>query len=424
MKKIFLGVLIIYALYAVAISTYLFAVDTPLPEQFVGTEADPEFFMDSQQISLTNEYSKWRNVIYFLHAPFEWLIYLFVLCFGLSQLFARWSENVIKFRFLQTGLYIVLLSCISWLVSFPIKYFSYSLSKSYGISIQTFHSWMRDQLISFWIGALILTIIAYVIILLISKSPKKWWLYTWLLSIPFTLFLMFIQPVVIDPLYHDFYPIKDKQLETEILQLASISEIPADRVYEVKMSDKTNALNAYVNGIGSNLRIVLWDTTLEKLSKEEVLFVMAHEMGHYDLNHLPLLLFGSILASLVGLYITSKLYSFSINNFGESLNLKKGSLASLPIILLIFSLLSFASNPLSNAISRSYEYQADRYALELTNDVDAAISTFHKLSVEGLADVNPPFIVKVFRYTHPPMVERITHLREYGEKLKKEGGTK
>ncbi|OIJ10217.1 peptidase M48 [Anaerobacillus arseniciselenatis] len=417
MKKVFFGVVIIYALYAVAISTYLFTVDTPLPEHYIGTEADPQTFMDEEQLMLSQEFSKWRNVLYFVHTPFEWMIYLFVLCFGLSRIFARWSEAKLKFRFLQTAIYVILLSSFSWLVSFPIKYFSYSISKDFGISIQPFHNWMRDQLVSFWVGAIILTIIAYVIMLLISKSPKKWWFYTWLLSIPFTLFLMFIQPVVVDPLYHDFYPIKDKELETEILQLANKADIPADRVYEVTMSDKTNSLNAYVTGIGSNLRIVLWDTTLEKLTKDEVLFVMAHEMGHYDLKHLQLLLLGSIVASFVALYITSKLYSVTINNLGKYLNIKKADLAALPIILLIFSLLSFVSSPFSNAISRAYEYQSDRYAIDLTEDADAAVSTFHKLSVEGLADVNPPTIVKILRYTHPPMVDRITHIRQYSEKL-------
>ena len=419
MKKTFFSVLIIYLLYVVAMSSYLFIVDIPLPEEYIGTEADPSTFMNEEQLILSTDFSKWRNVLYFVHTPFEWLIYLFVLCFGFSQFFAKWSKQVIKLKFFQTALYVILLSCLSYLLTFPIKYFAFSISKQYGISIQTFESWMKDNLIGFWIEALLLTIVVYVIMYLISKSPKRWWLYTWLLSIPFTLFLMFIQPVVIDPLYNEFYPIQDKELEQEILQLANQADIPADRVYEVKMSEKTNALNAYVTGIGSNLRIVLWDTTLLRLSKEEVLFVMAHEMGHYDLNHLKQLLIGMIAMSFLGLYITSKLYQITINKFGKQLNLKLNDLAALPIILLILSLLSFAASPMSNTISRVYEYQADRYAIDLTDDPDAAVATFHKLSVEGLADVNPPKIVKLFRYTHPPMVERITHIREYRNESEK-----
>ncbi|WNF35829.1 M48 family metallopeptidase [Bacillaceae bacterium IKA-2] len=418
MRKLFFAVLFIYVLYAIAISTYLFTIETSLPEHFVGTEADPETFMEEEQLILAKDFSKWRNVIYFIDTPFEWLIYLFVLIFGLSHLFSQWSKQLVRYRFVYTGLYVILLASFSWIATFPLSYFSYSISTKFGISVQSFESWMKDQLISFWIGAIILTVIAYVIMLLVSKSPKKWWLYTWLLSIPFTIFLMFIQPVVIDPLYHDFYPIQDKLLEQDILRLAQEADIPADRVYEVKMSDKTNGLNAYVTGIGANLRIVLWDTTLMSLKREEVLFVMAHEMGHYHLNHLPLLLLGSLLASFVGLYITSKLYTLTINNLGSNLALKRNDLAALPIILLIFSLLSFVASPVSNLISRTYEYESDRYALGLTNDADAAIATFHKLSVEGLADFNPPTFIKILRFTHPPMVERITHIREYSEKRK------
>ena len=97
---------------------------------------------------------------------------------------------------------------------------------------------------------------------------------------------MFLQPVVIAPLYNDFYPLKDKELEAQILELASQADIPADHVFEVNMAEKTNALNAYVTGIGANARIVLWDTTLNGLSNEQILFIMAHEMAHYVEKHI------------------------------------------------------------------------------------------------------------------------------------------
>ncbi|WP_249712589.1 M48 family metalloprotease, partial [Bacillus cereus] len=110
-------------------------------------------------------------------------------------------------------------------------------------------------------------------------------LYAWLLTIPFTIFVMIIQPVVIDPLYNDFYPLKNKELETKILSIAEQANIPAEHVYEVNMAQKTNSLNAYVTGIGSNSRIVLWDTTLNRLTDNEILVIMAHEMGHYEEKH-------------------------------------------------------------------------------------------------------------------------------------------
>src|SRR5699024_8934028 len=120
-------------------------------------------------------------------------------------------------------------------------------------------------------------------------------------------FMMFIQPVVIAPLYNDFYPLKDKELEEKILNLADEADIPADHVFEVNMSEKTNALNAYVTGIGSNSRIVLWDTTLERLSDREILFIMAHEMAHYVEKHIYFGMAGYLLLSFIGLWLTAKM---------------------------------------------------------------------------------------------------------------------
>lgn len=119
---------------------------------------------------------------------------------------------------------------------------------------------------------------------------------------------VFIQPVIIDPLYNDFYPLKNKELESKILALAEEADIPADHVYEVNMSEKTNALNAYVTGIGANKRIVLWDTTLNKLDDSEILFIMGHEMGHYVMKHVYIGVAGYLIVSLAGFYMVDKLY--------------------------------------------------------------------------------------------------------------------
>lgn len=273
---------------------------------------------------------------------------------------------------------------------------------------------MRDQLIDFWIEWVFLFIIVTFLYWLIRKSEKRWWLYAWFLSIPFTVFMMFIQPVIIDPLYNDFYPLKDKALEDKILSLAAKADIPAEHVYEINMSEKTNTLNAYVTGIGSNSRIVLWDTTLTKLDDEEILFIMAHEMAHYVEKHIYFGIAGTLLLLLAGLFITAKLLDVLCDKYGGILRISdKTKLSSLPLILLILSVLSFAASPISNAVSRYQEERADRYAIEMTRDVDAGISTFHELTRAGLSQVNPPKLVKWFRYGHPTMKERIEMIETY-----------
>lgn len=273
---------------------------------------------------------------------------------------------------------------------------------------------MKDELIDFWLSFGTMFIIVTVVYWLMKKSKKRWWLYAWGLSVPFTLFIMFLQPVVIDPLYNDFYPLKDKQLEAKILELASKANIPAEHVFEVNMAEKTNSLNAYVTGIGSNSRIVLWDTTLNRLSDDQILFIMAHEMAHYVEKHLYIGIAGYLLLSLVGLYITARLMEWIVNKWGEALKIPAvNDIRSFPLFLMILSMLMFASSPISNFVSRYQESRADHYAIEMTKNTEAGITTFQELSRAGLSQVNPPLLVKIFRYGHPTMLERISTIEEY-----------
>jgi STE24 endopeptidase len=416
MKKTFILFLLGFVAYALAMWWYLFiAADQTIPQQFKGTVADPKTFMTDRQLELTYDFSRIKQYLYFLSIPFEWGIYLLVLGFGLSRWFRNMSEGVTKYFIIHTVMFVILLSFLSFILSFPVDYYSYTISQEFNVSVQSFSDWMRDNMISFWINFLFTSLTVFVIYYFIRRNEKRWWFYAWLISIPFTIFMFFIQPVIIDPLYNDFYPLKDKQLEEKILDIASRADIPAERVYEVNMSEKTNAMNAYVNGIGSNLRIVLWDTTLNKLEDDEVLFIMAHEMGHYVKNHLLWNLVSSIGMSFLGLWIGSRIYRWMINRWGDKWNVNGiGDIAGLPALLLIFSLLTFAVSPASNAISRNAEHSADVYAIEMTKDSKAAIGSFQKLAVSGLSDVNPPALVKFFLYGHPTLLERMIFLDQYG----------
>lgn len=333
---------------------------------------------------------------------------------GLSGAFKKWAGQSSKYKIIQTAIYTIWLTFFAFVATFPLSYISYSLSKSYNISTQSFSSWMKDELIDFWINFGTMFIIVAVLYWLMKKSQKRWWLYAWLLSVPFTLFVMFLQPVVIDPLYNDFYPLKDKQLEAKILELASEANIPSEHVFEVNMAEKTNALNAYVTGIGSNSRIVLWDTTLNRLNDEQILFIMAHEMAHYVEKHLYIGIAGYLLLSLVGLYLTYRLMNYAVNRWGEALKIPAvHDIRSFPLFLMILSMLLFVSSPVSNFVSRYQEMRADRYAIEMTGNTEAGIGTFQELSRAGLSQVNPPLLVKIFRYGHPTMLERISMIEEY-----------
>ncbi|WP_285767628.1 M48 family metallopeptidase [Peribacillus sp. SI8-4] len=405
---------LVYILYVAVMYWYIFhGADTAIPEALRGTAADPATFLNAREMKLSEEYSGLRNFIFFVSTPFEWLLYFFILLFGISRVFENSALAVSRRKVIQTGIYLFWLSIISYLVLFPISFIGYRLSKNYHISTQSFTSWMKDGIIDFWVNFGMMFIIVSVLYWLMRKSVKKWWLYAWMLSIPFTLFLMFVQPVLIDPLYNEFYPLKNKELETEILSLATQAEIPAEHVYEVNMAEKTNSLNAYVTGIGSNSRIVLWDTTLNKLKEDEILFIMAHEMAHYVEKHIYFGIAGYLGMTLIGLWLTSKIMNYIIKRWGHLLKVDSvASISSLPLFLLITAMLLFASSPLSNVVSRYEETRADRYAIEMTGDKESAITTFQELTRAGLSQVNPPLLVKWLRYSHPTMLERISTIEK------------
>ena len=415
MKKYIKIAIGLYVSIASLLYLYIFYFsDTSVPAAYKGTSADPATFMDKNQLLLSEEFSEIRNFLFFLETPFEWLFYFILIGIGLSYRMELSSKAISTISFFQKFIYLFYLSVLSFIAFFPFSYLGYYLSKKYHISTQSFQLWMKDEMIDFWIGFGTSLLIVVTIYYLIRKSQQRWWLYLWMLSIPFMLFFMFVKPIIIDPLYNDFYPLKDKELEAKILTMAEKANIPAEHVFEVNMAEKTNTMNAYVTGIGSNSRIVLWDTTLNKLDEDEILFIMAHEMAHYVEKHIYIGIALYVLASLVGFWLTAKIMNYVIGRWGTLLRIPSlASVTSLPLFLCIISILGFISSPVDNTVSRYLESRADAYAITMVQDKEAAVHTFQELSKASLSQLNPPGLVKLFRYSHPTMLERISTLEEY-----------
>ncbi|MCL1631090.1 M48 family metallopeptidase [Sporolactobacillus sp. CPB3-1] len=419
-KKLIFWFVALYTLYLLVMAIYFFTlVKSGIPDKMKGTAVDPSLFMSRQQLGEADHLNAWRHFLSFAAIPLDWGIYLIVLIGGISLWLRKHAERLSPFFLVQLFLCYVALTLITALVFLPVDFASYQLSLYYGISVQPLTDWLKDQGISTAISTLTGFVCMSAVFFLIRRYPRGWWFPAWLLAIPFILFMMYIQPVVIDPLYNHFQPLQDGELKSEILNLATRAGIPAHNVYEVDMSNETNAMNAYVNGIGSHLRIVLWDTTVHRLNHREVLFVMAHEMGHYVMHHI---IWGTVLALgglLVILWLAAKIHLWASVRWGARINVfHPGDLAALPMLLLILSLLSFAAEPVQNAASRHFERQADQYAIEMTQDKKAAISSFQKLSASSLSEMNPPPLVKWIQYDHPTMLERINYL-EHAERTGK-----
>ncbi|WP_225446478.1 M48 family metallopeptidase [Paenibacillus rhizovicinus] len=401
-------------IYSVLVALYVwYTSPNNVPAAYKGTPADPATYFSPQQLKDSETLNPIRNWIFFTSIPWEWLIYLFLLSGGLARYWREMLERlplVIRFP-----LFVLLVDIASFVLYLPLQIFSYGLSKHYGITTQPVPGWIRDKLVSFGVGYLTMLAVSAVAFWILSRRGR-WWLKLWLISVPFTVFMMYVEPVVIDPLYNKFTTLSDPKLEAKILDLAAKADIPADHVYEVNMSKKTNAINAYVTGIGPSLRIVLWDTTLKQLTEPEILLIMAHEMGHYAMHHLEWSAVGAVGSSLVVICIGGWIYIWSIRRWGEAWGIRSRSdVTALPLLLLIMAVLSIASLPISNAVSRNAESSADAYAMKLLNSSEGEVSMQQKTGVITLSDVNPPLLVRWFRDDHPSDMERIIAAMDFAK---------
>ncbi len=334
---------------------------------------------------------------------------------GFSARLRNLAARLGRVRFVTLGLYVLMYLAIVFLVDLPLSYYEgYVRLHAYGLSNQTLGKWFGDSVIRLAISMVAGVALAWVPYLLIARSPKRWWLYTAVLSVPFLFAVMLIKPIWIDPLFNRFGPMHDLDLEQQILKLARKAEIAADRVFEVEKSVDTKAVNAYVTGVFATKRIVLWDTLLAKLDAPEVLHVMGHEMGHYALGHVVRSIVLSAGLTLVGLFLVDWAGRKLVGRFAGRLGFERLSdVASLPLVLLLLEVAMFVLTPVALAYSRHQEHEADKYALDLVRDNHSGALSFVKLMETNLSNPRPGPIYKFFRSSHPSIGERIDFCNSY-----------
>lgn len=317
--------------------------------------------------------------------------------------------------FFGIALYLIVFVILYQILDFPLDfYIEYLREHAYGLSNQKLVSWFVDYGKNLLVTIVSAVAFVWIFYLLLRKSPKRWWIYGSIASIVISFITMFIQPIWIDPLFNTFTPMQDKQLEREILQLASKAGIEHGRVFEVNKSKDTNLLNAYVTGFGRTSRIVLWDTTIKKLSKEELLFVMGHEMGHYVLHHMWWYMLYFSLSSVLMFYFLYRVAHIMIHRYRQAWGFQYVyNIASLPLFLFLITVFSIVSLPVFNVVSRHMEHEADRFGLEITQNNKAAAEAFIVLQQQNLANPRPGIIYKIWRSSHPPLAERIEFANSY-----------
>ena len=360
-------------------------------------------------------YYRSGNVLWVVETLWGWIVPLILLFSGLSAWFEKIGRRYGKKWYFAFVIYILLFSLVDALLSFPLSWYSdFIRQHAYDLSNQSFGAWFGEMLKESLIGVVIVLMFLWIPLKLIRRFPRTWWVWFSAGSVPFIILIIMVSPIWIQPMFDDFGPMKDKELEQKILSLADRAGIEGSHVFEVNKSEDTKTVNAYVTGFGGTKRIVLWDTIIEKMNNREILFVMGHEMGHYVLGHMYMFVVLMVLLMLIGFYTVHRTSGWILRKWGDRFGFKQLSdIAAIPLILLLFSLVLFVLSPFVNGFSRSIETTSDKFGLELTRDNHAAATAFIKLQESNLANPRPGLLYKLWRSDHPPIAERIELMNSY-----------
>jgi Zn-dependent protease with chaperone function len=360
-------------------------------------------------------YYRSGNVLWFVEQAWSIAVLVLLLVTGLSASLRNAARRIGRNWFFTIVIYFVLFTVVTTIVDLPLSYYTeYVRQHAYGLSNQTFGKWFGDTLKSLGVACVVGALVMWVPYLLLRKSPRRWWLYTAIALVPFIVLANLVAPIWIAPLFNKFEPMQDKALEQKILSLAGRAGIEGSRVFQVNKSVDTKTLNAYVAGLFGTKRIVLWDTTLKRMTDRELLFVMGHEMGHYVLHHVWQAIAFSVLILAASLYVAYRTADAVIARYGNRWGFTSlADVASLPLLLLLMSAFGLVVMPLELAFTRHVEHEADRFGLEITQTNHSAGTAFVKLQQDALANPRPGLLYKIFRESHPPLGERIDFTNQY-----------
>ncbi|MDA8170698.1 MAG: M48 family metallopeptidase [Nitrospiraceae bacterium] len=287
-------------------------------------------------------------------------------------------------------------------------YHTFRIENKYGFNTMTPGLWVSDLVKSLLIASAVISLLAFAGFGLIRWSPRHWWFWVWGFLFVFGIFMMYISPYVIEPLFNKFVPVEDEALREKIARMAGKAGIKVSRVLKVDASRRSRHTNAYFTGIGKTKRIVLYDTLLQGMDHDEVLSVLAHEIGHWKKRHLLKMMAAFEAASFAGLWVASRLVRGDVLTRIFGINAET-LFAKLVILGLIAGIVSLPLKAAANYLSRAHERQADAESFRLAGG-PAMISALVKLSRENLSNLNPHPLYVALYYSHPPVAERIRYL--------------
>ena len=329
----------------------------------------------------------------------------------LSSRISAWlrdfSERLTRYRTLRVAWYSIAYLLLVYGLSFPLNVYEHFVREhQYGLATQSFPAWFREQLIGLGITLIGSTIVLIVLYAVFRRAPKMWWIWGTGVAVVFSFVLVFIAPVFIEPLFNTYQPLTKPEVSEPILAMARANQIPVKQVFEVDASRQTTRISANVSGILGTTRIALNDNLLKQCTIPEIREVMAHEMGHYVLNHGAKLLTYLGIFVLVGFALTRILFDAAVRRWGDKWGVRGiADPAGLPLLALIFSTLLFLATPFLNTVVRVTEREADAFGINAAREPEAMAKVALKLGAYRKLNPNP--LEEFIFYDHPSGRARI-----------------
>ncbi len=396
------------------------------PGEAVARRTITSYTLTPEQLRKSEGLHRTSVVLSLTSTVFGIAILILLLAVRFGPRIQRVAESLSRRRLVQAAIFVPALLLTLSLFDMPLQIYGHHISLSYGLSVQGWGSWLADWLKGELLILIFATLTLWGLYAGIRRFPQRWWLYAWMATLPIMAAMVFAAPIIIDPIFNRFEPLakSNPQLTTQLRSLAHSAEldIPESRIFLMHASDKVTTYNAYVTGFGATKRIVVWDTTARDLTLPQTLFIFGHEMGHYVLHHIYLGMAFTALLMFAGFWLTQQIATSMLVRHGDSLGIRTmADWSSLPLIMLVASLLSFFGEPLGSTFSRWEEHNADVYGLTITapvtsNAAQVAAQSFQVLGEKSYSYPNPSRLLVFWSYSHPPISDRIRFALTSGQR--------
>ena len=360
--------------------------------------------VDSPEVRRYNRIRRWLGIA-------EFALSLGLL---LALLISGWTGRLRDLAYLHGAvqsysvavfLYVLMLVLISKFLGLGLDYYGYRLEHRYKLSNQKLQAWIWDEVKGFLLSVALAAALVEMLYFIIRQFPEHWWVLAWLGFLGVAVLLAQLAPVVLFPIFYKFEPLQDEELRLRLVGLGERAGTQVRGVYKWHLSEKSKKANAALTGLGNTRRIILADTLLDNYSPDEIEAVLAHELGHHVHKHILKSIAIQAAVTFIGFWAANFTLNYAVDRWHifETIS----DFANLPLLLLIFIVLSFLLMPALNAFSRFNERQADRYAFENIAGVGPFVSAMNKLAKQNLAERTPSRWVEWWFHSHPAIARRV-----------------